>query len=179
MRAMLNSSTRSARGERDRRMSSRLHVDLTSASEKRDLASEVEELQRLVNDLSERTRSQEALPESLQECHTIDTIPHHELTNMGNSSRGMGNISRRSMLMPKPGHDSTHLSEDTFAFLIAARPGSFPFFSAVVVVVIKATMYSLIFADMLQNGSPGNPLGIAASLEWPVAVSQFLAVASK
>ena len=82
-------------------------------------------------------------------------------------------------MIVKPGHEKTHLSEDTFAFLIAAESKSFPFFTGIVVVVIKVTMYSLIFADMLQKGSPGNALGIAASLVWPVAVSQFLAVASK
>jgi hypothetical protein len=72
-----------------------------------------------------------------------------------------------------------HLSEDTFSFLIIASIRSFPFFTGIVIVIIKVTMYSLILADMMTKGTPNNALGIPASLEWPVVVSQGLAVASK
>lgn len=87
--------------------------------------------------------------------------------------------SQRGSLMDDGLHEFTRLSEDTFSFLIAAKIASFPFFTAVVVVTIKMAMYSLIFADLMTKGSPGNPLGIPASIVIPVAISQIFAVASK
>ena len=75
--------------------------------------------------------------------------------------------------------ECSRLSRDTFSFLIAARAGSLPFSIGVAVVVTKIGMYSLVLADMIANGSPGNPLGIAVSLEWPVALSQTIAVAGR
>jgi hypothetical protein len=73
----------------------------------------------------------------------------------------------------------TNLSEDTFSFLIVAPLFSIPFSTGVVVLGIKTTMYTLILADMMTKGTPNNILGIPASLELPVVVSQALAVASK
>jgi hypothetical protein len=71
------------------------------------------------------------------------------------------------------------LSEDTFSFLIVAPTFSLSFLTGVLVVGVKTTMYSLILADMMTKGTPNNLLGIPASLELPVIVSQVLAVASK
>jgi hypothetical protein len=74
--------------------------------------------------------------------------------------------------------DNLTLSEDTFSFLIVAPLFSIPFFTAIIVITIKATMYTLILADMMTKGTPNNVLGIPAALEVPVFVSQVLAVAS-
>jgi hypothetical protein len=74
--------------------------------------------------------------------------------------------------------DNLTLSEDTFSFLIVAPLFSIPFFTALIVLIIKATMYTLILADMMTKGTPNNILGIPAALEVPVLVSQLLAVAS-
>jgi hypothetical protein len=74
--------------------------------------------------------------------------------------------------------DNLTLSEDTFSFLIVAPLFSIPFFTALIVLTIKATMYTLILADMMTKGTPNNILGIPAALEVPVLVSQVLAVAS-
>jgi hypothetical protein len=75
--------------------------------------------------------------------------------------------------------ESTSLSEDTFSFLIVAPLFSIPFLTGVLVLGIKTTMYTLILADMMTKGTPNNILGIPASLELPVVVSQVLAVASE
>ena len=75
--------------------------------------------------------------------------------------------------------ESSRLLRDTFSFIIAARTWSMPFFTGLAVVVTKIGIYCLILADMTSNGSPGNPLGISATLEWPVAFCQTIAVAGK
>jgi hypothetical protein len=74
---------------------------------------------------------------------------------------------------------TTTLSEDTFSFLIVAPTCSISFITGILVIAIKTTMYTLILADMMTKGAPNNILGIPASLELPVVVSQILAVASK
>ena len=75
--------------------------------------------------------------------------------------------------------ESSHLLRDTFSFIIAAPTWSLPFFTGVTVVVTKIGIYCLILADMASTGSPGNPLGISATLEWPVAFCQTIAVAGR
>jgi hypothetical protein len=75
--------------------------------------------------------------------------------------------------------ECSQLLRDTFSFIIAARTWSFPFLTGMAVVVTKIGIYSLILADMASIGSPGNPLGISAMLEWPVAFCQTIAVAGR
>jgi hypothetical protein len=75
--------------------------------------------------------------------------------------------------------DTSNLSEDTFSFLIVSPVVSISFFTGILIFGVKATMYTLILADMMTKGTPNNLLGIPAALELPVAVSQILAVASK
>ena len=128
---------------------------------------EIEELKQLLSDhRSLRLSSSERI-----------TSDHHHLTQQ------LRNHARRTIMTTTTTNasasESSRLSKDTFSFLIAARSGSLPFGIGMLVVLTKLTMYSLVLADMIANGSPGNPLGIAVSLEWAVAVSQTIAVAGK
>ena len=71
---------------------------------------------------------------------------------------------------------TSHLSEDTFSFLISSRINAIPFLTAVFIVSLKATLFGLIGYDMSNEGDESNPLSIPAYVTTSVAVSQFFAI---
>ena len=74
-------------------------------------------------------------------------------------------------------HKLTSLSQDTFAFLIMSPIRSILFLTGSIVTFIKILIYSLVFANLIKGGSPGNILGVPSTQEWPTVVFQFFAVA--
>lgn len=68
------------------------------------------------------------------------------------------------------------LSPDTFSFLIASTVRSAPFIAGLFILGLKAGIFALIAANLVDTQDEGNPLGIPTSVPAPVIVGQFLAL---
>ena len=83
---------------------------------------------------------------------------------------------RKTQQEEENGVEFAQMNDDTFSFLLTTPVGSAPFSIGFMIVMLKATIYALILASMLNLDHAQNPLNIPANLSWPIVVSQVVAL---
>jgi hypothetical protein len=70
------------------------------------------------------------------------------------------------------------LPENVFSFMISSGMTKVPYVSALLLIVFKLTLFSMLVADLTTTdpSTGGNVLGIPGSISWPVAATQALAL---
>ena len=71
--------------------------------------------------------------------------------------------------------EEVRLNQDSFSFLISARPLSFPFVTGLLATILKDIIFYLVMMNLIDFTSSFNRFGIPVSVSTPVLFSQFLA----